>query len=321
VVEALLAAGVSTLLYNLGIGLPAFLIPLQMVLIRRGGRAFLMAAATALAAIAGVRLALGAGQLGGAAGPLAALELSMVMGLIAGLAWVQLPELLGRRSLLPGGRTVRLLVAAAGFGVASVPLLVYLGRNEAFAANLRSVFDAAAGVLNRFLAPEGPGLKGEDLAAMTRAVFLRSYLLDYLVLLTFSWWVGTVWGRRSLGRPSEITPLARFRPPEGLIWPLIGGLALVLLSLVATLGPLELAGWNLLLCMMFVYGLAGLGILRFLLERFGVPRGMRVAAVAVLVILAFAPAVNAVLAVLIPALGVSETWINYRRIERKGVNR
>ena len=330
--EALIAAGVSALLYHLGVGLPAFLIPLQVVLVRRGGKAYLVSAAAALAAIAGVRLALGAGQLVGAAAPLAVLELGMVVGLIAGLAWVQLPELLGRgdrdsswrggaqdrgQSRLPGGRVVRLLTAAAAVGLASVPLLMYLGRSEAFAASLRTVFDAAAGVLNRFLAPEGPGLKGEDLAGMTRAVFLRSYLLDYLVLLTFSWWAGSLLGRRSLGMPPGITRLARFRPPEALIWPLIAGLALVLLALVTPLGPLELAGWNLLLCMMFVYGLAGLGILRFTLERFGAPRGMRVAAAVMLVVLAFAPAVNAVLAVLIPALGVSETWINYRRIERK----
>ena len=117
--------------------------------------------------------------------------------------------------------------------------------------------------------------------------------------------------------PPGVTPLARFRPPEALIWPLIAGLALVLLALVTPLGPLELAGWNLLLCMLFVYGLAGLGILRFLMERFGAPRGMRVAGAVMLVLLAFVPAANAALAVLIPALGVSQTWIDYRKIERK----
>jgi len=53
------------------------------------------------------------------------------------------------------------------------------------------------------------------------------------------------------------------------------------------------------------------------MERFGAPRGMRAAAAIMLVVLAFVPAANAVLAVLIPALGVSQTWIDYRRIERK----
>jgi hypothetical protein len=148
-------------------------------------------------------------------------------------------------------------------------------------------------------------------------VFLRSYLLDYLLVLTFCWWVGTVLGARSLGRKPGITPLARFRPAEALIWPLILGLALVLLSLVVAIGPLELAGWNLLLVMLFIYGLAGLGIVRFLLERFGAPRGLRLLIWVVLGALAFAPGANAALAVLISGLGVSETWINYRRERSK----
>jgi hypothetical protein len=49
VVGTLVAAGVSALLYHLGIGLPAFLIPLQVVRVRRGTRHFLVAATAAFA--------------------------------------------------------------------------------------------------------------------------------------------------------------------------------------------------------------------------------------------------------------------------------
>jgi hypothetical protein len=319
VVGTLVAAGVSALLYHLGIGLPAFLIPLQVVRVRKGARHFLLAAAVAFAAIAGVRLAMTAGQAGGAGSPALVLELSVVLAMLAGLAWIQLPELLGRPALLPGGRVARLLVAAAAAGLASVPLFSYLGRSQAFAAGLGRLFDAAAALLNRLLDPAGTeaALRGEELAAMTRAVFLRSFLLDYLLVLTFCWWVGTVIGARSMGRRPGITPLSRFRPAESLIWPLILGLALVLLNLLVPLGPLELAGWNLLLVMLFFYGLAGLGILRFLLDRLGAPRGLRVVAWLALAALALAPGVNAGLAVLISGLGVSETWINYRRERSK----
>jgi hypothetical protein len=318
VVGTLVAAGVSALLYHLGIGLPAFLIPLQVVRVRRGARHFLVAAAAAFVAIAGVRLALAAGELAGAGTPALVLELTVVLGMLAGLAWIQLPELLGRPALLPGGRVVRLLIAAAGAGLVSVPLISYLGRSQAFTEGLGRLFDAAAALLNRLADPGGgeAGFRGEELAAMTRAVFLRSFLLDYLLVLTFCWWVGSVLGARSLGRGPGITPLARFRPAEALIWPLIAGLALVLLDLVLPLGPLELIGWNLLLVMLFFYGLAGLGILRFLLDRLGAPRSMRLAAWLVLGVLAFAPGVNAALAVLLCGLGVSETWINYRNRER-----
>lgn len=323
-VGTLVAAGVSALLYHLGIGLPAFLIPLQVVRVRRGTRHFLVAAAVAFVAIAGVRLALAAGARADAGTPALVLEMSVVLGMLAGLAWIQLPELLGRPALLPGGRAVRLLIAAAAAGLASVPLIAYLGRNQAFTAGLDRLFEAAAALLNRLVGSMGgeEGFRGEELAAMTRAVFLRSYLLDYLLVLTFCWWAGSLIGARSLGRSPGVTPLARFRPVEALIWPLIAGLALVLLDLVVPLGPLELAGWNLLLIMLFLYGLAGLGILRFLLDRLGAPKSMRLAAWLVLGVLAFAPGVNAALAVVISGLGVSETWINYRnRGKEQGVNR
>ncbi len=317
-IGTLVAAGVSALLYHLGIGLPAFLIPLQVVRVRRGARHFLVAAVAAFTAIAGVRVALAGGQLAGAGAPALLLELSVVLGMLAGLAWIQLPELLGQPARLPGGRAVRLLVATAAAGLAAVPLISYLGRSEAFAAGLERLFEAAAALLNRLVDPAGAeaGFSGKELAALARAVFLRSFLLDYLLVLTFCWWVGTVLGARSLGRETGITPLSRFRPVEALIWPLIAGLALVLLDLVQPLGPLGLAGWNLLLAMLFIYGLAGLGILRFLLDRLGAPRGLRLMVWLVLVVLAFAPGVNAALVVLISGLGVSETWINYRNRER-----
>jgi hypothetical protein len=319
VVGTLVAAGVSVLLYVAGIGLPAFLIPLQVVRVRRGAGHFLVAATVAFAGIGGVRLALAAGQLGGAGAPALVFEMSVVLAMLAGLAWIQLPELLRRPAQLPGGRVARLLIATAAAGLASVPLLSYLGKSQEFAEGLGRLFDAAAALLNRLLEASGgeAGFRGPELAAVTREVFLRTYLLDYLVVLTFCWWVGTMLGARSLGRKPGITPLARFRPAEGLIWPLIAGLALVLLDLVVPIGPLELAGWNMLLCLLFIYGLAGLGIVRFLLDRLGAPRGLRFGVWLVMIVMAFAPGANAALAVLISGLGVAETWINFRRERSK----
>jgi hypothetical protein len=109
VVGTLVAAGVSALLYHLGIGLPAFLIPLQVVRVRRGTRHFLVAAAAAFAVIAGVRLTLAAGALAEAGTPALVLEMSVVLGMLA--AW---PDPAAGRSPAgaPGGR-VRLLIAAA----------------------------------------------------------------------------------------------------------------------------------------------------------------------------------------------------------------
>lgn len=318
-IEALVLAGVSVILYNLGVGLPLFLVPLQVLRVRRGGKAYLLGSGVSLLATLGVRLALSGRTLGPAGIPFLLLELALLLSLLGGLAWIQLPELSGRPSRLPGGRVARLLAATAAAGLASIPLALYLRHSTAFDAALRDVFASLAGALNQMLgqSPDlGPGaqlFKPEQLAAMTGEIVLRSYLADYFLLLTFSWWAGSLIGARTVGRQSSVTRLQDFRLPDGYLWPLIGSLALLLLGLLVPMGAVSFAAWNLALIMLFLYGLVGLGILRFLLRRAGAPPGLRVGIALALGILALIPRVNLALAILIPGLGVSETWIKYRR--------
>ncbi len=318
-VEALILAGMSAILYNLGVSMPLFLVPLQIVRMRKGGNAFLLASAVALLATFGVRLALSGRTLGPASRPFLLLELVMLLCLVGGLAWIQLPELSGRPARLPGGRAARLLMAAAAAGLVSVPLILYLQASEAFGAAVRQIFATLAGMLNQVTAqgldlkPGEQLIKPEQLQAMVGAMLLRSYLADYVLLLAFSWWAGSLIGARSARRPSGVTRLQDFRLPEGYVWPLIGSLALVGLGQLVPTGAVDFAAWNLALIMLFLYGLVGLGILRFLLARAGTPGGLWVGLVLMLVILAFIPRVNLAMAILIPGLGVSETWIKYRR--------
>jgi hypothetical protein len=323
-VEALVFAGVSVLLYNLGVGLPFFLVPLQVVRIRRGSKPFLLGSGVALLATLGVRLALAGRALGSAGAPFLILELVLLLSLLGGLAWIQLPELSGRPGSLPGGRVARLLTAAAAAGLASIPLILYLRNSQVFNGALRDIFTALAGGINQILGQsldlrQGEELfKPEQLQAMTGAILLRSYLADYVLLLSFTWWAGGLIGARSTGRPPGVTRLQDFRLPEGYVWPLIGSLALLLLGLLVPIGPAGIAAWNLALIMLFLYGLAGLGILRFLLRRAGAPAGLRIGVALALGILALIPRINLALVILIPGLGVSETWIKYRR-ERSAV--
>jgi hypothetical protein len=318
-VEALILAGVSVILYNLGVGLPFFLVPLQVLRVRKGGKAFLLGSCVSLLATLGVRLALSGQALGPAGVSFLLLELALLLSLLGGLAWIQLPELSGRPGRLPGGRVARLLTAAAAAGLASIPLILYLRNSEAFNEALRDVFTSLSGVLNQML---GQGLdlrpgeqlfKPEQLQAMTGEILFRSYLADFFLLLTFSWWAGSLIGARSAGRKSSVTRLQDFRLPDGYVWPLIGSLALLLLGLLVPMGGVGIAAWNLALIMLFLYGLVGLGILRFLLRRAGAPAGLRVGVALALGILALIPRINLALAILIPGLGVSETWIKYRR--------
>lgn len=313
-VEALLTAGISALLYHVGIGVPAFLIPLGVARARGGPRGFAVAAVIAFAAIAGIRLALLRGGLGGDAAPWLVLELGVVAALIGGLAWTQ-----AEQPALPGGRVVRLLTATAAVGLLSLPLTRYLAGSAAFAASLRQAFDLAVDMLNQVFGSAGAGVRSEQLSALVREVFLRSFLLTYLLVLSFNWWAGSLLGARLAGRPRGVTRLQDFRPPEWLVWPLIAGLALVLLTLFVKAELLGIGGWNLLLVMLFFYGLAGLGILRSLLLRFGQPRGAWTAILLALVVMFFIPGANLVPVILVPGLGVSETWVRYRKFERSEV--
>lgn len=318
-VEALILSGVSVVLYNLGVGLPFFLVPLQVLRVRKGGKAFLLGSCLSLLATLGVRLALSGRALGTAGLPFMVLEAALLLCLLGGLAWIQLPELSGRPSRLPGGRAARLLAAAAASGAVSIPLILYLRKSGAFTEAMREIFAAVSAALDQMLGqglelPQGQTMfKPEQLQAMTGQMLLRSYLADYFLLLAFSWWAGNLIGARSLGRRSAATRLEHFRLPDGYVWPLIAGLAVLLLGLLIPLGVVNFAAWNLTLIMVLLYGLSGLGIIRFLLRRAGAPPGLKIGIALALIILAFVPRINLALAVLIPGLGVSEIWIKYRR--------
>ena len=178
--------------------------------------------------------------------------------------------------------------------------------------------------MNRtFNAADLPGtvapIQTESLLQALQGILLRSFLFYYFLLLTGSWWLGTVIGARSTGRKPELTRVVDFKLPDTYIWPLIASLALVLLNLAV---PIELAavlGWNTLLILLFLYGLAGLGIIRFLLKKTKVRPGMRWMLLAAILILAMPPRIGFAVLILIPGLGVSEIWLKYRRPERSNV--
>ncbi len=75
---------------------------------------------------------------------------------------------------------------------------------------------------------------------------------------------------------------------------------------------LALAGWNVGLVLLILYGLQGLAILRFFFERRGFPRVLWLLLVIGLIALATSPRAGMVVMLALPAFGVSENWIRYR---------
>ena len=326
-IEALIFAAVSTLLYHLGMGFILFLIPLQVVLIRKGRKSFAITLVLALTLIIAVKLILLGLMQDPAAAPFLLVEITTVLSLLGGLVLIQLPELSSGFESYRLPRVLRLLIATGVAGVLSVPVILYLRGSEEFILGMQEIFSALASNLNRafseaeaFNLLSGSGVfQAESLMQISSTFLLRSFLFDYFLLLTFSWWLGTIIGARTVGKNHRLTRVADFKLPDAYVWPLIVSLVLVLGTLLVPVEFLEILAWNSLLILAFLYGIAGLGILRFLLKKLKIPMGFRWALILGIIILAMTPRINFVILILVPGLGVSETWLKYRREERSKV--
>jgi hypothetical protein len=336
VIETLIFAAVSTLLYRLGLGPLLFLIPLQVVYIRRGKKSFAAACALSLLLIlvAGLLLArrwtLGSGDASQTGLPVAApfllLDLVVAATLIGALALIQLPEMGVDLGGFRAPKITRIIIATGIAGLISLPVILYLRDSEVFSAGVREFIGVRLDLMNSAVAaqPETllPGVQPieiQELLQFITTIALRSFLFYFFLILTFGWWLGTIIGSRSTGTRARITPVADFKLPDRYVWPLIASLALVVLTLIFPIGFLQIVGWNFLLILVFLYGVAGLGIIRFLLKKMKVRPGIRWLLIIGIVILAMTPRVGIAVLILIPGLGVSEIWLKYRREERSSV--
>jgi hypothetical protein len=334
VIEILVFAAVSTLLYRLGMGPLVFLVPLQVLYIRRGEKSFRWAAFVALVSIIVVGLLLtrmrtSSDALASAAAsslqiPSLVFELTVVVLMIGGLALIQLPEMNPDLRLPRYRRATRLVLATVIAGALSVPTILYLKDNEAFSSVIREFFDALVqatnSAINNSQTETLPGavqpIQTETVLGYIGMVMRRTYLFYYFLILTFSWWLGTIIGARSMGKRPGLTRIVDFKLPDRYVWPLIASLALVVLNLLVPIKPLDILAWNALLIVAFLYGISGIGIIRFLLRRLNVRPRIRWLLIIAIVILAMTPRIGIAVLILIPGLGVSEVWLKYRRDER-----
>jgi hypothetical protein len=181
--------------------------------------------------------------------------------------------------------------------------------------------------MNRAIGASGseslqPGIQPvqtDALLEIINTVLLRSFLFSYFLVLSFSWWLGTIIGARSMGTHPGLTRIADFKLPDRYVWPLIASLALIVLNLVIPAEPLAILAWNALLIFVFLYGVSGLAIIRFLLRKLNVRPGIRWLVIIAIVILAMTPRIGIAVLILVPGLGVSEVWLKYRREERSNI--
>ena len=321
-VEILLFTLSSLLLSHTGVGFVVFLVPLQVLASRRGVRALALAEAAFFLVFLLIRFW---PTLFADGHPLpdllGASEIAITGVCLIGMLVVNLP--LPRRP-----RTLVLLLAASGIGGALlVPFGLVVSRMPAFQASMDQLFGEVSRMLSTVFAPGADGstaffaqmVQPARLRAMTEATLLRSFVADYLVLITFSWWAGQAGGRRRFvySEVPEGFRLSRFRLESGWLWPLILSGAVVLADLFLGLSGrglslLAYAGWNVGLVLLFLFGLQGMAIVMFLFEKYRLPRFLWLLFVVGIVVLAASPGAGVFVVLIIPVLGISENWIRLR---------
>lgn len=100
-------------------------------------------------------------------------------------------------------------------------------------------------------------------------------------------------------------PFALWRPWQGLIWVLVGGLALKFMG-SGVVGDL---GFNLAVVMLILYAVQGLALVRFYLQRLGIIRRLELLLYALLV-----PTAGLSM-LLLAVLGLLDTWFDWRHLE------
>ncbi len=144
----------------------------------------------------------------------------------------------------------------------------------------------------------------------TAKLVLRNYLFAYFIMLTFSWYIADLLVCKISKKKSLM--LVNFAIPDIMIWPLIFFLGGVLLDIFVGIPWLGYFLWNGAFIIMFVYGLHGIGLVNFLLNKYKVTRrGRRFLSVFIFAVLLM-PGINLVILLGVPVLGISELWITYR---------
>ncbi len=304
----------SVLMFQLGYLLIFFLVPLQALYVRKGEVLFLYASGITTAGIFVVKLIQMAAVAGAAFnGMLLLLDMSIPIILIGGL------YLVNKEGLYGWNRKLRLLIAAAGAGLLSIPLIIYFGSNEELQQVIQYQFEVLAELLSQgALEGEAAGAvpaTAEELMIYIRNIFLSSYLFSYALILAASWAGGTYIGLRSRGYTGRIGLIRNFSVKDTFIWPLLVSWTIVLISRFTDLGFFQYIAFNSGFIFLFFFGIQGLAVLGVLMDRYQISRGLRIALIVMMIILLFLPGVNWAVLIGLPGLGVSEIWVKYRRNE------
>jgi hypothetical protein len=307
----------SLLLYKLGVFFLLFLIPLHILRIRRGYAVFLYSCGGVLLLIFlfGL-LSTRTIEEPGLHSVLLLLEVITPALLMAGLLLIDAEVPYLQR------RLYRILAVTGGAGLLSIPVVVAMTSNETYVGFIKDQIDLFITTFREAMQQSAQSgtvfmegfLTTDRVYDFFKAVALRNYVFFYFLIVSGNWKAGEIIGRKSIGETVE--PITSFSLPDVLIWPLLFSWTGVLLNSLVSVGPFVYLFWNTGLIFLFLFGIQGFAIIRFLLEKYKVDRRARLLIGLGVVIFLFIPGINFLIIIGVPGLGVSELWIKYRKEER-----
>jgi hypothetical protein len=104
----------------------------------------------------------------------------------------------------------------------------------------------------------------------------------------------------------DFGPLTEWRPPEVLVWGVIGSGLMLLIPV----GPLKMMGLNGLIALMTVYFFAGIAIVAYFFEKKRFPRMLRFFLYSLIALQQF-------ILLLVIGLGFFDVWLNFRKLDLK----
>ncbi len=316
-IETSLSVVLSLVMSMTGPLLLFFMLPLQILAVRCGKRAFAYSAAGIFFGSMILKLIL-LPDLSGV-GSLIIADSAMFFFLLAGLYAVNF-QLENYRTIL------KLLVVTVVVGLCSIPVLYYLNTDQSFNKVMTDQIDSVLVVLNGASSESTifSSLSAVDMYNMFKYYFLNIFLAVYCCILALTWWFGRRIGFKSIGKSSSAPKIVEFYVPEKLVWFFFIPLTVALLKVLLVnkgfnleLGLFGFAVSNSLYIMGILYGLHGFGLVRFLMGKRNVNPGMnRLSGIFLILSILIFP-LNVILLFLLTGLGVSELWINYRHKEKE----
>ncbi len=217
---------------------------------------------------------------------------------------------------LDGHRLLYRYLASSLFGVvASVVIVIWFSSATEAMIRVDTLMNESFRTLfAQFSGSQVPYEGTVNLLYRTMVMMLGAVLAPMtMILVGFASYVALSFQSRGSEEPF-IASFSRTRLPENLIWPFLGSWTLVLFCILIKSGYVALAlSIQIALSVSVLYAVQGFAIILFHLVKRGLAhRAGRLVFMAVILIF-LVPGLNLLVVFALPLLGVTETWITYRR--------